>query len=677
MMGGKMMRGKMFMPNGSGEDDKHLFDSSSDDSSDDSDDEQEAPPKEDAKQENEKKEGKRSRDSEDEDESDDDDDEEEEDKKPKSKKKRPNASFFDEEAEASDDSDADPDDVVRKHYTEEDIRKEYRDEDADAIIAQQDRRRQRAGGLLSGLTDDRDKDRTDVERIARELEERHRMERKIVDRRRVGKYNLGDNRRGAEGGMGEVRGGEDEENEGMVPSYTAVSQQSLVPSVTDPGLWMFSCPTGKEQDLVYQIMNKCVAFAKQGTPLAITSVVVAQTKGKIYVESYSEPAVMEAVQGVRGLMQYTSVKVPIADMTTVMTVIPKKVPVKKNDWVRMTRGHFKGDLALVKHVRESGLKCVVQCVPRIDLTLSDLPPDEAKIRRRTVRPAQKFFNTQEIAGMGKTLIRQRFPGLNDVMCDSFEGNYYHDGYLLKEVTIGTIVKPCTADDPPTLDELQRFRRKTKSGDVGGYDDGDDDEENEGSKMAGSLLNELSELQGKTGVASSGSNDRGLMIGDTIEVIEGDLVGMQGKILSLDGTTVKVRPNNDGSLADLGGMDEVEFLVSQIRKHIAVGAHVKVTDGRYANETGVVVAVEPMEGEEESDFDSTAVVLTDMTHKEISGEIIKNAAVSSEAPLYSHNFAQSSENISAARVCRDCLWPRQIGWLRASRSCSSQRRRLGE
>jgi transcription elongation factor SPT5 len=110
------------------------------------------------------------------------------------------------------------------------------------------------------------------------------------------------------------------------PSYTAVSQQSLVPSVTDPGLWMFSCPTGKEQELVYQIMNKCVAFAKRGKPLGITSVVVAQTKGKIYVESYSEPAVMEAVQGVRGLMQYTSVKVPIADMTTVMTVIPKKVP---------------------------------------------------------------------------------------------------------------------------------------------------------------------------------------------------------------------------------------------------------------------------------------------------------------------------------------------------------------
>mmetsp|Transcript_2900 Transcript_2900/g.6155 ORF Transcript_2900/g.6155 Transcript_2900/m.6155 type:complete len:1188 (-) Transcript_2900:90-3653(-) len=677
MMRGKMFR-PQGDDDSSDDEDKHLFDDSSSDSSDDDDsdgDEEEtekkppvktapaaasggesAPAKDSANLSSEddddgdddddddeeeeedgdaKRASKRSRGDSDDGESEDDEEDDKTSKKNSKKdnggkgkkKKRSKISFFDEEAEASDDDDEDddlpygthkdPDDVVRKHYTEEDIRKEYRDEEAEAIIAQQDRRRQRAGGWLGGLggLDGReDDDYSDAARIARELEERHRMERRIVHRERL---DVG--RRGGGGAREDRDIGRDDDDDDIAdaPAFTAVAQQSLVPSVSDPNLWMFNCPTGKEQDLVYQIMNKCVAHAKRGRPLGITSVVAAQTKGKIYVESYSEPAVMEAVQGVRGLMQYSMRLVPLSDMTTVMTVVPKKVPVKKNDWVRMARGHFKGDLALVKHVRESGLKCVIQCVPRIDLTLSDLPPEEAKIRRRTVRPPQKFFNSQEIAAMGKHGLRQRFPGLNDVMCDYFDGNYYHDGYLLKEVTIGTVVKPCTAEDPPTLDELQRFRRKSKSGEGSGYDDGNDDEENEGSKMAESLLSELSELQGKTGLASAGSNDRGLMIGDTIEVIEGDLVGMQGKILSLDGTTVKVRPNNDAALADLGGMDEVEFLVSQVRKHIAVGAHVKVMDGRYANETGVVVAVESIEGDEESDFDCTAVVLTDMTHKEIS------------------------------------------------------------
>ena len=75
-------------------------------------------------------------------------------------------------------------------------------------------------------------------------------------------------------------------------------------------------------------MNKCIAFARQGKPLGITSAVAAQSKGRIYIESYSEPAVREAVQGVRGLMAYSMRMVPLNDMTTVMTVTAKKKPGK-------------------------------------------------------------------------------------------------------------------------------------------------------------------------------------------------------------------------------------------------------------------------------------------------------------------------------------------------------------
>jgi transcription elongation factor SPT5 len=132
--------------------------------------------------------------------------------------------------------------------------------------------------------------------------------------------------------------------------------------------------------------------------------------------------------------------------------------VMKNDWVRMTRGHYKGDLALVIDVKDGGLKAVIQCVPRLDLTLANLNPDEARIRRRTVRPPQKFFNAGEIRALGRLVQRQRFPGLND-NCDYYEGSYYHDGYLLKEVTVGSLIKNCTEEDPPSIDELQRFLKK--------------------------------------------------------------------------------------------------------------------------------------------------------------------------------------------------------------------------
>lgn len=550
-------------------------------------------------------------------ESDDDEEEEEEeeeqakDKKRKkaggggNEKKRPKAtSFFELEAEASDDDDDDEGEGGR--YSNKDG--EQMDEEARDLIRQQDRRRAQAGGRFG------EGDRS-IADMAREIEDRHRMQNRRVDRTQILDHRKAPSSSVSKGSAkptasapAAMRHSHAEENEGGPEVYTAVAQQSLVPSVSDPSFWMVSCQTGKEQELVFQIMNKCSAFARQGKPLGISAAIAAQSKGKIYIESFSEPAVVEAIQGIRGLMQYSMKLVPIGDMTTVMTVVSKKKPIKKNEWVRMTRGHYKGDLAIAKVVKESGLKCVVQCVPRLDLTLADLPPEEARARRRTVRPPQKFFNPQEVAALGRqSLRRQRFPGL-DIFCDYFEGNYYHDGYLLKEMTVGSMVKPCTEDDPPSLDELQGFQRRQKSDDK---DDSKDADENEGSKMASSLLDELSDLQGKSGLGKGGAPGGGLLIGDTVEIIEGDLVGMRGKLVSLDGTTVKVRPSN--TTVDLGGMDEVEFLANQVRKYIPVGAHVKVIDGRYANETGVVVAVEKLEGE--TDF--TAVVLTDVTNKEIS------------------------------------------------------------
>ena len=80
--------------------------------------------------------------------------------------------------------------------------------------------------------------------------------------------------------------------------------------------------------MVYQIMNKCIAKARQGKPLGITSAVASQSKGRIYIESFSEPAVKEAVLGIRGIQSYSMRLLPINDMTTVMSVTAKKRPGK-------------------------------------------------------------------------------------------------------------------------------------------------------------------------------------------------------------------------------------------------------------------------------------------------------------------------------------------------------------
>jgi transcription elongation factor SPT5 len=219
----------------------------------------------------------------------------------------------------------DPDDVVRKHYTAEDIRKEQMDDEARDMIARQDRRRAQAGFSFG---DDRS-----VADISRDIEVRHRMSRTAADRRIVDQRHhrpTSVSGGGISGGASGVSAARvdvmDEEPHGGPEVTSAVSQQSLVPSVSDPSLWMVSCTTGKEQELIVQIMNKCVAFARQGRPLGICGAIASQTKGKIYIESYSEPAVVEAINGVRGLLPYTMKLIPIQDMTTVMTVVPKKKP---------------------------------------------------------------------------------------------------------------------------------------------------------------------------------------------------------------------------------------------------------------------------------------------------------------------------------------------------------------
>jgi transcription elongation factor SPT5 len=282
--------------------------------------------------------------SDDDDDDDDDDDEEEEEEEEedtrkrkkggdnaKSSKRAKMSSFFDEEAEDDDDEDDeeevygthhDPDDVVRKHYSKEEIRREQMDEEAREIIRQQDRRRAQAGNRF-GRDDEDDDPRAkekSVQDLARDIEDRHRMQRRTVDRSMLDHPQRG----------GQV---DDEEQVGGPEVYSAVSQQSLVPSVSDPSLWMISCATGKEQELIYQVMNKCTAFARQGRPLGICGAIAGQTKGRVYIESFSEPAVVEAIQGVRGLLSYTMRLIPIGDMTTVMTVVPKKRPGRCILWI--------------------------------------------------------------------------------------------------------------------------------------------------------------------------------------------------------------------------------------------------------------------------------------------------------------------------------------------------------
>jgi transcription elongation factor SPT5 len=488
------------------------------------------------------------------------------------------ASFIDDEAEASSDEES-----VDRSYSAKEKEREMTDAEARSVIALQDKRRK---GLSQFNPDE-----INVQQMAADIEARHRAQAE-----RLKSY--------ADAGKSIGGGG------GAMQDDDEVSQLALNPGIGDPKLWMFKCQTGKEQETVIQIMNKARARALDGTPLGITGALATNTKGVLYIEGASEPSVIEAVKGVRGMFSYTMKLIPVGEMTTVMNCKCHKVPVKVGQWVRMQRDPYKGDLAQVVELREGGLKAIIRTVPRIDIPSLAMSKEEVKARRKIIRPPRTFFNREEIEqasyGAGSGISYGSMPGMSDKY-EVHNGNYFREGYMFKECTVGTVVKPVTGENPPTIEELQLFRKKaaTKEDGMGSDDDDDEDDVDAQIKASQNSSSLLDDLAGLPTVISE--NGGGLNLGDIVEVVDGDLVGMRGKLTAMDDNTVKMKPlGNSG----LDNSDEIEFMTNQVCKYIAVGAHVKVTDGRFANETGVVVATSDIGGEK------VVVILTDLTHKEL-------------------------------------------------------------
>ena len=74
-------------------------------------------------------------------------------------------------------------------------------------------------------------------------------------------------------------------------------------------------------------------------------------------------------------------------------------------------------------------------------------------------------------------------------------------------------------------------------------------------------------------------------GDNVEVVEGELVNLMGRVTRVDGTRVSVQPTHDEL------KDELEFFAHELKKFFRQGDHVKVIAGRFEGDTGLIVRVE--------------------------------------------------------------------------------------
>ncbi|KUF99244.1 hypothetical protein AM588_10011323 [Phytophthora nicotianae] len=370
----------------------------------------------------------------------------------------------------------------------------------------------------------------------------------------------------------------DGDEEGGDVIQSEVAQQSLLPSIQDPRMWVFKCKPGREQHLVVALMNKFIEFARRGEPLMVKSVVASNSKGFIYVEAEREPHAKDCLNGLRDVQQWSMKLVPIHEMTSVLNVQTRRKPLVAGAWARMKRaGLYKGDLCKVIEILDNGARAVVKMIPRLDpIVLAG--GDQPKYKKGQ-RPPQKLFHANMVPGAD--VARRRYPSTGEMM-DTFDNDFYQEGFLIKEVNIATMLT--TEDVNPTLDEINRFSS------VAGED---------GEHTAEEMLASVE--------ADDWKNKVDLTKGDTVRVIEGDLINLMGVVLSTNtaNDTVRVMPLHEEIKDTI-----LDFQLKQLMKYVKVGDHIKVISGMYSGETGTVVAVDDSEGA------PVAIVLVDSMAREI-------------------------------------------------------------
>ena len=124
----------------------------------------------------------------------------------------------------------------------------------------------------------------------------------------------------------------------------------------------------------------------------------------------------------------------------------------------------------------------------------------------------------------------------------FEGNRYsRKGFLYKQFVMNAILAEGVK---PTLGELERFEETPEGIDI---DVGTQDKEE---------------------AAHAFSN------GDVVEVIEGELQNLQGKVIKIEGSKITIMPKHE-DLKDL-----LDFQASELKKYFKQGDHVRVIGGRH-------------------------------------------------------------------------------------------------
>ncbi|KAF3985643.1 hypothetical protein FT663_05216 [Candidozyma haemuli var. vulneris] len=494
----------------------------------------------------------------------DDEDEEEEDDEeedsPQKKKRRRANQFLDIEAEVDDeeedelDEDDEEAELLREQFISDDHVEKHDGEptrpDDDRLHRQYDQRRQQA-------------EDQDAEELAETLKQRYRKSHTAY--------------------------------RGDTTASGTVSQKLLMPSINDPAIFAIRCSPGREKDLVRKLYEKKRTLARSGRPLDILSVFQRDAfKGYIYIEAKKPEAIERALSGMVNIYAKQRIIVPVSEYPDLLKQVKSSdVEILPGIYVRISRGKYKGDLAIVDNLSENGLEVRCKLVPRLDYGKNDEFDAEGRRVKSKNRPVPRLFNEQE-ARMYDAEHLQPGRGPRSFI---YRGEEYVEGFLMKDFKLQFIQ---TKDVQPKLEDLDRFQ--TGQTEEDGLD----------------LAAVAASLKGK-----SQDNDpsNAFQPGDKVEVRRGEQAKTVGKVLnvSLNEVSILVLDSGDGQFVN----QELTVPATDLRKVFSSGDHVKVIDGVHSDESGLVIKI---------DGDSV-VFLSDQTKQDVrvfANYLIKATDTSSSA-----------------------------------------------
>ncbi|ETN38564.1 uncharacterized protein HMPREF1541_06601 [Cyphellophora europaea CBS 101466] len=358
-------------------------------------------------------------------------------------------------------------------------------------------------------------------------------------------------------------------NRGFVP------QNLLMPDVSDPSIFGVKCREGKEKEIVRAINAKFIQ-RRARDPMRIFSAFErgdGAMKGYIFVEARNKADVEHALKDVHDVYPHSKMNlVPMKEMPDLLRVTKTK-ELQPGAYVRIRKGIYTGDLAVVEDTVPNGLDVTVKVVPRLtygfdeDQPKPQAPAGSDKRKRPGFAPAQNLANrpparlfSEVEAKKRHSRFLQQSGGLTRKSF-TYKGEEYEDGFLIKTYKLPQLQ---TENVQPKLEETQLF---TKTG------------------QDGSEMLDLETL--KQSLHDKSTAESSYQVGDEVEVFNGEQKGVVGRTERVTGNIVSIRVS-EGELNN----QLVEVPVRNLRKRFRDGDNVVVGGAsKYRDQVGTVIAIE--------------------------------------------------------------------------------------